>query len=101
MRIPNWALRAEAQRVFRRRPLGNEPNLDPTSPGLGNQGRDVVSAFGDNDLREDEAQACRPACRPEEHALARVVTVWPKLTDEVRAAILTLVKAAARRGREA
>ena len=75
------------------RPAG----FEPTTFGLGNQGRDAVSGCEDSDLRYEGGEACRPACRQEEHELALLVTLWPSLPESVRRAIVALVEATAGR----
>lgn len=62
--------------------------------GLGNQGRNAVSGCEYNNLRDAGGEACRPACRREEHELASLVTIWPELPAPVRQAIITLAESA-------
>ena len=76
------------------RPTG----FEPVTSGLGNQGGDDVSDYVDNGLRSEGKAACGPAWGREEHELALVVTLWPRLGDDLRSAILNLIKVAVEDG---
>jgi hypothetical protein len=43
-----------------------------------------------------ELGACRPACRREDHLLARLVTAWPRLPADVQSALVLIAESSRR-----